>query len=130
MKKIDILLVEDHILSQDLIRLFFERYGFSVVTAENAQEALNLARIHFFSCVFSDIGLPDESGFDLIETLQTFPHLAETKFLLLTGQLNVDIEERIKSTHYVVLEKPVTTFTKVGDIFLFDYLKKKLRKQD
>ena len=56
-----------------------KRFGYEVDTAEDASSAQALARNAKFDIVISDIGLPDESGLQLIQAIherQSVPAIA------------------------------------------------------
>jgi CheY-like chemotaxis protein len=64
-----VLLVDDHVDTGMVIRMLLERQGFTVYVAHTASEAMETARQKEFDLVISDIGLPDESGIDLLPKL-------------------------------------------------------------
>jgi CheY-like chemotaxis protein/CBS domain-containing protein len=65
-----ILLVEDHEPSRTTLARLLIRRNYRVVACGSISEALAQARIQKFSFVISDIGLPDGTGYQLIDTLQ------------------------------------------------------------
>lgn len=67
--RIKILLVEDHEPTRDALARLLLRRNHSVAIAVSAREARMLAEKNTFDLVISDIGLPDESGFDLMKEL-------------------------------------------------------------
>jgi DNA-binding response OmpR family regulator len=66
----NILLVDDDALLRRSLKYQLEREGYSVLTAEDSQGALTLARTDRPDLILLDIGLPDQSGLDLARTLQ------------------------------------------------------------
>jgi two-component system CheB/CheR fusion protein len=66
-----ILVVDDHHDTVSVMRLLLERRGYQVFTAHSMRSALEVASDPGFDLLISDIGLPDGSGFDLIERLTT-----------------------------------------------------------
>lgn len=65
-----ILLVEDHEDTRNALESLLRRHKHEVKAAASAKEALKLARENDFDLVISDIGLPDESGLNLMEKLR------------------------------------------------------------
>jgi PAS domain S-box-containing protein len=65
-----ILLVEDHRDTRSSLEFLLRKRKHHVVAASTAQEALDLATKHKFDLVISDIGLPDQSGLELMEQLR------------------------------------------------------------
>lgn len=64
-----ILLVDDEALFRRSLKHQLMREGYTVLTAEDAQQALTLARADQPNLILLDIGLPDQSGLDLARTL-------------------------------------------------------------
>ena len=65
-----ILLVDDHEDTCLGMKMLLERRGYRVKTAHSVQGGLDLAGKERFSLVISDLGLPDGTGFDLMEKLR------------------------------------------------------------
>ena len=65
-----LLLVEDHESTIQVLTRLLEHDGHSVVTAGTAAEARSAAAVEPFDLVISDIGLPDGTGTELMETLR------------------------------------------------------------
>lgn len=67
MKK-HVLLVEDDLLNQKIIKIMLEKIGCKVDICGTAQEALD--KIHnIYHIIFTDLGLPDMNGFELIKQI-------------------------------------------------------------
>lgn len=70
-----VLLVDDHLDTSLALKMLLERRGYQIQTAATVREALDavewqLAKGQQFDLVISDIGLPDASGLELMETLK------------------------------------------------------------
>ncbi len=62
-----ILLVEDHEDTRQVLSRFFSRCGFDVSSASTLREGLQLLETnHLFDAIVSDIALPDGTGYALI----------------------------------------------------------------
>lgn len=68
--RLRILLVEDHRDTRNSMRRLLEIAEHQVVAAENAREALEHAAQGSFDLVISDLGLPDQSGHELMRQLR------------------------------------------------------------
>ncbi len=69
---LSILLVEDHDSTREVLARILRRSNHEVHTARDGAEALHLAAtVPGVNLVISDIGLPDQSGFDLMRELKT-----------------------------------------------------------
>jgi signal transduction histidine kinase/ActR/RegA family two-component response regulator len=64
-----ILLVEDHADTARMLARLLSSSGHSVETAASVASALELAEKHPFDVIISDIGLPDASGYELMEQI-------------------------------------------------------------
>jgi CheY-like chemotaxis protein len=66
----EILLVEDHADTAEVLRRMLERNGYGVGHAPDIVRAFELSAEHKFDLVISDVGLPDGSGLDLMRSLR------------------------------------------------------------
>lgn len=64
-----ILLVEDHEATRTALTHLLTRRSYEVLSAASVQEALELADKNQFDLLISDIGLPDGTGYELMEKL-------------------------------------------------------------
>lgn len=60
---LSVLVVEDHPVNQKLLRIFLEKAGCMVTTANDGTEALDAAQQKDFSVVFMDIQMPKLNGY-------------------------------------------------------------------
>ena len=65
-----LLLVEDHADTANLLSRILVAAGYTVVIARTAATALELAAVQQFDLILSDVGLPDESGYELMRRIQ------------------------------------------------------------
>jgi PAS domain S-box-containing protein len=82
-KKLRILLVEDHADTAKTMARLLSNLGHHVQTAGTVADALNIARHHNPDLILSDIGLPDGDGVELLSQLRQFtnaPAIALTGF--------------------------------------------------
>jgi DNA-binding response OmpR family regulator len=68
-----ILIVDDDPNMLLLMQFNLEKRGHEVVTADNADHALELARNHDFELFLLDVMLPGRSGFELCSALRLDP---------------------------------------------------------
>lgn len=66
-----ILVVEDHADTVKMLARLLKLSGYQVKTAGSVTEATEIAGRETFDLLVSDIGLPDGTGYDLLERLQT-----------------------------------------------------------
>jgi len=73
-RPLHILLVEDHPVTAKLMGMVLTTDGHTVEMAGDVATALELANQNAFELLFSDLGLPDGSGYDLIRQLRQRGH--------------------------------------------------------
>jgi len=66
-----VLVVDDHVDTCTGMKMMLERRGYRVTVAHTANQAVEKAERNEFDLVISDIGLPDRSGFELMQELST-----------------------------------------------------------
>lgn len=107
------LLVDDSSMMNQIVVGNLVLLGVSMVnifTAVNGQDALNVLRKSKVDLVISDFNMPVMNGLDLFKAIKADPTLANTKFMMLTGEteahmLKQFIAEGVES----LLLKPFTS---------------------
>jgi CheY-like chemotaxis protein len=70
-----LLVVDDHHDTCIGMKMMLERRGYQVTLAHSAGQAVEKARQKEFDLIISDIGLPDRSGYELMQELRTKKNL-------------------------------------------------------
>ena len=73
LQNMKILVVDDEVDSQELLKRVLEECGANVLTASSADEALELVQIYKPNIVISDIGMPGKDGYEFIRALRGLP---------------------------------------------------------
>jgi signal transduction histidine kinase/ActR/RegA family two-component response regulator len=105
MGKGSILLVEDHADSAAALARLLRARGYEVITSESVADALKLFQENNFSLLVCDVGLPDGTGYELVQHVRTrskIPAIALTGF-----GMHTDIEKAQRSGFDAHLTKPV-----------------------
>lgn len=121
MRKLAMLIVEDHLLTQHMLRLVLNESIESCDCVESAEEALALAMQQPYDLILIDLGLPCQNGFDLAQSL----HAAGVKATLLglTSQLESSHQGHAQAPLFAaLLEKPLTQASQVNGQLLADFL--------
>jgi DNA-binding NarL/FixJ family response regulator len=97
-----ILLVDDHAIYLNGLKDLFQTISkvSEVITAENANEAINIINTKKIDLVITDIGMPDISGAELFEQALTLPNTP--KFAFNSMYLADDYIKRYLNTGYLV----------------------------
>lgn len=80
-----ILLVDDHQVACKSTAILLELSGYKVRTAFDGRTAMRIAGEFSPNIVILDIGLPDISGYELLNQLKQFKNLETAMFIALTG---------------------------------------------
>lgn len=72
MNKPGILIIDDEPQIRKLLEIALESNGYTVQQAENGKSGIRLAANHPPDLILLDIGLPDESGHEILEQLRTW----------------------------------------------------------
>lgn len=80
-----ILALDDSPFNLELKRDLLEPHGYTVLTADTPEQALQLARAHRPALIVSDVGMSRGSGFDFIRTVKADPDLAGIPFIFLSA---------------------------------------------
>ncbi|MBU1049668.1 response regulator [Candidatus Bipolaricaulota bacterium] len=120
-----ILVIEDQIQNQYLMKYLLEAHGFRVVLSNDGPEGIHAASIHIPDLILLDIQLPVMSGHDVAKALQSDSLLASIPIVAVTSYaMPGDREQVLASGCTGYIEKPINPATFVDSIR--DYLK--LRK--
>lgn len=88
------LIVDDSEVLRRLIEMCLVPAGFEVAAAGSGADALEVAAAFVPDLVVLDIGLPDMTGWQVLEALRASAVTAETKILMLSGYEDVRSEAR------------------------------------
>ena len=111
-----ILIVDDNLVNQKLVRVLLEHEGHEVRTAADAEEALQVIPIFQPRLILMDIQLPGMDGLELTRRLKADPATRDTIVLAVTAYAMKGDEEKAAAAGcdgYVT--KPIDTRT-LGDL--------------
>ena len=108
------------------VRISWNRYlsqhGFDVTTAEDGAKAISRLREEPVDVVVSDLKMPGVDGIQLLEWLHDSQ--PETRFILLTGYGNDEVEQRVRELGaFEYLNKPITPDTLAAVVTAATHLK-------
>ncbi|HRT94602.1 MAG TPA: sigma-54 dependent transcriptional regulator [Planctomycetota bacterium] len=101
-----VLVVDDDFLIRESVSELLRLEGYDVQTAHSGHDALRSLASHTFDIIFTDINMPEISGFDLLREVNLkYP---ETRVVLITGFGEVQTAvQAIKQGAYDYVQKPV-----------------------
>ncbi|MCA1663930.1 MAG: response regulator, partial [Myxococcales bacterium] len=89
-----LLIIEDNDRERASIVELLGHDDIEIASAATGAEALSLLRERAFDCCVVDLRLPDMTGFELLETLQSDPGLRDIPVVVFTGKELSDEEEK------------------------------------
>jgi len=103
-----VLLVDDEDFFRKMIAMGFERQGFSVLQADNGEEALKIARRELPNLILLDLVMPGLLGFEVCATLRQDERFTNTPIIIMSAKSykpDIDKAKELGADAYVV--KPV-----------------------
>jgi CheY-like chemotaxis protein len=89
-----ILLVEDNPMNRDMIARYLEFCAYTVVTAENGQQAIALAAAEAPDLIIMDMSLPVLDGWEATRQLKAAPRTAPIPVIALTALAMAEDRQR------------------------------------
>src|ERR1051326_7007081 len=111
-----LLIVEDNEIERDSIVDLLRYDDLEISAVGTGREALEQLSEKNFDCCVVDLRLPDMSGFDLLEDMQSSPALRDLPVVVFTGkELTVEEEEHLKVVATSVVLKDVQSTERFFD---------------
>lgn len=92
-----VLLVEDDNNLREIYQARLTAEGYDIVTAQNGEEALVVAKQNKPDLIISDVMMPRISGFEMLDILRNTDELKHTKVIMLTALGQTDDQKRANS---------------------------------
>lgn len=107
-----ILIVDDNLANLKLLKLLLTQAGYSVQTAEKAEEALDVLSSSRPDAVLTDIQLPGITGLDLTRLIRSDPRTRETLIVGVSANaMKENIDEAYAAGCDGYITKPIDTRT-------------------
>lgn len=90
-----LLVVDDNKMNRDMLSRRLIREGFSVLTAEGGQQAIDMVKAHAIDLVLMDLMMPDMTGTEAIAVLRQT--LSPLQLPIIMVSANTDSEEMVKA---------------------------------
>jgi two-component system phosphate regulon response regulator PhoB len=102
-----LLIIEDDVVSRDLLRLVFEYDGFQCMEAENGAIGLTMLESQAFDVIILDNVMPVMTGLAFLEHWQRQPQKSDVPIIMITGLLSPEVRENAtKLGAYTIVGKP------------------------
>lgn len=105
-QKSRVLVVDDETIALENLNRLLRKEGYSVVTADNGSDALNLLDASPFDVVITDLRMGKVNGMDVLKKAKsTYP---ATKVIIFTGYASIEtVIEAMREGAFHYLEKPL-----------------------
>ena len=101
------LIIEDDVVSRDLLRLVFEYDGFHCIEADNGAMGLSMLESQAFDIIILDNVMPVMTGLAFLEHWQRQPQKPDVPIIMITGLLSPEVRENAtKLGAYTIVGKP------------------------
>jgi CheY-like chemotaxis protein len=111
-----LLVVEDNDLERDSIVELLDHDDIDIEAVGTGHEALDMLEHDEFDCCVVDLRLPDMSGFELLETVQSDPALRNVPIVVFTGKdLSAQEEARLRRVAKSIVLKDVQSPERLFD---------------
>ncbi len=116
-----VLLIEDNEGSRKAIERLINSNKAKVVSCSTGAEAITVFKTSDFDCVILDLGLPDMSGYEILEYIAELPDDEKPPVIVYTGQEITDEEEKIlaKYTSNIIIKGLESPERLLDDVSLF-----------
>jgi len=112
----DLLIVEDNSELRSAIAKMMEKNDIKITATGSGKEALSLLQKSRYGAIILDLGLPDISGFDLLDKIRSDEFIAATPVIIFTGRelASEEVEKLDKYAATIVL-KNADSFSRLLD---------------
>ena len=103
-----ILIIDDELVTLQMLSLFLEACGFEVLTAENEQAGLAIFKDQRPPIVLTDIKMPGRDGFAVLQEVKALA--PQTEVIVITGHGDKDLARQaydLKASYF--FNKPLDT---------------------
>lgn len=94
-----VLICDDEAYILESVSYVVRKEGFTVITAENGEQALALAREHKPDLMFLDVEMPKKTGYEVSATLKAEPDTQQIYIIMLTARGQVADEKKGYDAH-------------------------------
>ena len=127
MATIHVLLVEDNLDNQDMMKFLLERAGYVVSTANTGLEALAIAQREKLDIILMDLSMPDMDGWTAAKEMKKDPALANIPLIAVTAHtLPGDRRKVLDSGFDSYMSKPINV--RMFDVMVAKVLEEKSQK--
>ncbi len=103
-----VLLVEDHLINQEVARELLTSVGIEVDVVENGRKAVDAVRAHRYDAVLMDVQMPEMDGYEATRAIRRDPTLRQLPIIAMTANASPsDREQALAKGMNDHLSKPI-----------------------
>jgi signal transduction histidine kinase/DNA-binding response OmpR family regulator/CHASE3 domain sensor protein/HAMP domain-containing protein len=111
-----VLIVEENKQHAEALSYFLSNYSITTAVAGNVEEGIDALRKKEVDCVILDMGIPDKSAYDTLETIKKTEGLEHLPIIIFTGKnLSKGEESRIKQYADSIVVKTAHSYQRILD---------------
>ncbi len=118
-KKTKILIADDVVTNQNLLKGYLQDYGFDLWVANNGKDAIELAEQHQPDVILMDMKMPVMGGREATDLIKKSKKLKDIPVIAVTASVMKEAEEEIKQLCDGYLHKPVSKVKLVTELMKF-----------
>jgi len=122
-----ILLIEDNAAHQMALKAYLEDADKECICAFTAKEGMEILKKERIDCIILDMGLPDETGYEVLEKIRKQKKFETLPIIIYTGKsLSLNEEQKIKKYASTIVIKTAESYQRITDeVSLFLHLMEK-----
>jgi type II secretory ATPase GspE/PulE/Tfp pilus assembly ATPase PilB-like protein/ActR/RegA family two-component response regulator len=90
-----VLIADDEPITRTLVKLLLERDGYTVIEAQNGQEAVELAVRHTPQLIVMDLNMPKMDGYEAISQIRRVQGLESTPIVVVTMEDSAKVADQV-----------------------------------
>jgi CheY-like chemotaxis protein len=102
-----ILIVEDNRDTRDLVALALRLEGYTVYTASDGNEGIELVRADCPDLILSDINMPNLDGIEMVKCLRAMPECNKVPVLIMSAYGSGNLTQAIEAGANQAMRKPL-----------------------
>jgi CheY-like chemotaxis protein len=105
---VNILVVDDDVELCTLLSRFLEKHGYTVYSAADALQAMDILERYTVGLIISDYRMPHMDGIQFTEMIKADPRHQKTSVILMTGNADGNVHDKgLRKGVAFTLEKPL-----------------------
>jgi len=125
-----VLIIEENPKHAEALAIFLQRFSVSTSIAHSVESSMAVLKEDGIDCVIMDMGIPDKTAYDALESIKQLPGMEQMPIIVFTGKsLSAAEETRIKQYADSIVVKTAHSYQRILDeVALFLHLVEEKRQ--